>query len=1769
MKKFLLILISVFFYTGLTFGQLSGTYYIPSGTPSYPTIQAAVTDLNTLGCTGGVTFLVAAGYTENITAPITITATGAAGNVITFQKDGAGTNPLVTRTDAGSLTTSAVGGAGDAIFRMEGTDYITFDGIDASAGNSGIEYGYLTHKPSGTDGCQYVTIQNCVITLTKGTSGYVMGIYIGNGTISVSSAVGVTVTASSGINSNITINGNTVQNVHAGVYVRGSSATGFYDSDVTVGQTGAGNTIQNFGGGSATTTYGVYFIYVNNPSVAYNIINNAGGGGGAHGSTLYGIFYSTVLGTVVGSNNAFTLANTAASSATQYIYNTNTVTSENYSNNTFAAGTISSTGTVYLIYASSATNNKTISGNSVSGTITRTGASGSFYCYYNLGGPTGGTETFSNNNFSNIGVTGSSSLYGFYSNTAVAQNRVSYNNTISNWVGGTGSTYCIYHLSTTSNQIYNNNIYNIASGGALYGLYFSGTNPTVYNNNVYNLATTGTSMYGIYDAGTGTTNCYKNRVYNLTGSNASQTLYGFYITTGTSNNVYNNFISDLKAPNSASLTGLVGMYISGGTAVGLYYNTIYLNATSIGANFTVSGIYASTTPTVDLRNNIVVNASTPNGTGFAIAYRRSTTTLTSYSSNSNFNDFYAGTPSATNLIFYDGTNSDQTLAAFKTRVAPRDASSVTELPPFVNIAATPYDLHINPAIPTLVESAGANVAGITDDYDAQVRQGNGGYAGTGIAPDIGADEFEGTNPSIVALDMGATALVAPAALGCYTSAETVTVTIKNFGTALIDFTVNPTTVTTDVTGAVTQTLNATVNSGTLASGSSTNVNMSTTLDMTTTGTYTFNAYTTVTGDGNAGNDAMSPATRSVSPTVSLSQTVDFTGFTGADLTTWFPNWYEAAGTTPSGTTSLWLSQTGLGGTGNITARVNLYTTSRNEWIVGPKFTATSLSQLKFKAAVTNWNSITAGDVMGADDKVRVMISTDCGASWSSIYQLDASFALTITLTEYSVPLGTYNGQNVILAFYATDGPIDNSEDYDFHIDDIIIENASSSTLSWYNLQWPPTASIDVTQNATVYAQCWESGVTEAAGPGTGIECWIGYNTSNSNPNTWTNWVTTTYNYGADPSNNDEYMAGLGVSQSLTAGTYYYASRWRYLNGPFTYGGYNGGAWDGTTNVSGVLTVNPLPNDLCSGAITVTCGNAFSGTTNTATPDTPGACNVPNYTYPGVWYHFAGIGDMVSVDLCTGTTWDAMISVYQGTCASLVCVDGNDDYCSLQSRVDWFAESGTDYYLLIHQYGATGGAFTLTVNCTYPPTATWQGDDTSPSAVDWFGADNWDGADVPGSTTDVIIPTGLTNYPTVDRKGTCNNISIASGARLVDMGTGYLIPGGTATVDRDYSGGEWHLISAPISNATANMFLGLYLQKHTESTNLYTDIYNTATPLNVMQGYALWNDLAGTAQFVGTLNTGGFGAANNVTRTGLGWNLVGNPYPSPIDWDAATGWTKTNVDNATYRHVNNATWAEYVGGVGANGGTRYIAGEQGFFVGVTTGFTTGTLSMTNEVRTHSTSTFFKDDISDIVRLEVSGNGYSNETVIRFLDNATPGFDGQWDAHKLFGIVPEAPAIYSSDNGMMSINTLPETNLVPVGVNVGVPGEFTITATETSEFADVILEDIVTGKFTDMKSESYPFYYDMDFDNRFILHFTPLSVPENTADMISIYSKNHDVCVSVPANTTGLVKVYNLMGQEEASASIMDITTRITLEKSAYYVVEVISEGSVVTKKVFVK
>ena len=109
-------------------------------------------------------------------------------------------------------------------------------------------------------------------------------------------------------------------------------------------------------------------------------------------------------------------------------------------------------------------------------------------------------------------------------------------------------------------------------------------------------------------------------------------------------------------PSVNAANPIVGIYVPTGITARLFFNTIYLNATSIGTNFGSSGIYYVNINTLDMRNNIVINVSKPNGNGITAAFRMSNNNLTSYEPSSNNNCFYAGPPRPNKLIFYDGTN---------------------------------------------------------------------------------------------------------------------------------------------------------------------------------------------------------------------------------------------------------------------------------------------------------------------------------------------------------------------------------------------------------------------------------------------------------------------------------------------------------------------------------------------------------------------------------------------------------------------------------------------------------------------------------------------------------------------------------------------------------------------------------------------------------------------------------------------------------------------------------------------------------------------------------------------------------------------------------------------------------------------------------------------------------------------------------------------------------------------------------------------------------
>ena len=442
----------------------------------------------------------------------------------------------------------------------------------------------------------------------------------------------------------------------------------------------------------------------------------------------------------------------------------------------------------------------------------------------------------------------------------------------------------------------------------------------------------------------------------------------------------------------------------------------------------------------------------------------------------------------------------------------------------------------------------------------------------------------------------------------------------------------------------------------------------------------------------------------------------------------------------------------------------------------------------------------------------------------------------------------------------------------------------------------------------------------------------------------------------------------------------------------------------------------------------------------------------------------------------------------------------------------------------------------------------------------------------GSSVTVYSGMSLTVNGNLSTDATSNNLVVESGGSLITLGS----VTGKATVKSDISTNRWHFISAPVDTLSGS-FKGKYLQNYDETNFKYNDIISMTLPLTAMKGFALWGDPGFTHSYKGTLNTGSK-SISGLTYTAFtgfpdksGWNLVGNPYPSSVDWDAVSGWTKTNLNNAIYVE-NNGGWATYVSGLGANYGTQYIAPGQGFMIRVS-GSGGGSLAVNNNARVHNATTFFKRasaGASNFVRLEVSGNGYKDEALVRFMPEATSEFDNNYDATKLFGYIDESAQIYTLGSTPMTINSLPECNEVPLGIHAITTGSYTIAATELVDIPFVSLEDIKTGLFTDLLSGSYTFTFGPgENEVRFMLHFGTTNLPDPAKAINNIYSYQQTAFIDLKDQEKGTIFVYNAAGQLVRSQVASKGMNEVKLSNTGIYVVKVITAKSTIVKKIWIE
>lgn len=515
--------------------------------------------------------------------------------------------------------------------------------------------------------------------------------------------------------------------------------------------------------------------------------------------------------------------------------------------------------------------------------------------------------------------------------------------------------------------------------------------------------------------------------------------------------------------------------------------------------------------------------------------------------------------------------------------------------------------------------------------------------------------------------------------------------------------------------------------------------------------------------------------------------------------------------------------------------------------------------------------------------------------------------------------------------------------------------------------------------------------------------------------------------------------------------------------------------------------------------------------------------------------------------------------------------------------------------LIDNGTLTNGSITYAAPAT---TSTWNGTGS------WYSPANWSNG-IPSSPTNAIIASGTV---TVDANAFCNSLTINSGMGVTintskalnvagnlvlessspTLPTGAVLTNGslnvtgTRTIKRYLTGGTNHFVSTPVQAAYINNFYNAsnpgYFYSYKESTNVWENPWNLDEQLTVFKGYAVNYTGPQTISLTGTINNDAqyqLLPADGFTYTNSnGWNLVGNPYPCPVDWTIAAGWTKTNVSNGTY-FWNGTTYASYVAGVGTNGGTQFIPPFQGFFVRCTTA--TADFRVKKAARSLSglTQNYYKNSVVNTLRLKIND---VDETVVYLNEDATNAFDSDFDAYKLLSQLDEVPQLYTvNDEVEYSINGKANADYVefPVVAKVATEGVYTLAISGSETFpstAAIMLVNTLTGTSIDLKSvSSVSLNLEAGLNSNYVLKIykNGLGVEDGKTNNAVVYSAGNTIFFQNCENA--LVNVYDMVGKQVASTKLnATVNANLSLNcAQGHYLVQIVSDKNAFSTKVSIK
>ena len=362
---------------------------------------------------------------------------------------------------------------------------------------------------------------------------------------------------------------------------------------------------------------------------------------------------------------------------------------------------------------------------------------------------------------------------------------------------------------------------------------------------------------------------------------------------------------------------------------------------------------------------------------------------------------------------------------------------------------------------------------------------------------------------------------------------------------------------------------------------------------------------------------------------------------------------------------------------------------------------------------------------------------------------------------------------------------------------------------------------------------------------------------------------------------------------------------------------------------------------------------------------------------------------------------------------------------------------------------------------------------------------------------------------------------------------------------------------------------------------------------------------------GTLNSGVVTQTLGFNATDLeSPNMLSNPYASAIDADALLAanpefdalyfWEHNLAPSPDYPGANTNGNNNYsmddvsvynaLGGTAATSGgavpNGVISTAQGFGVFATA---QGTATFNNGMRLATGNTTLRNNplSRDRLWLSVTSSAYglSGNTLIGFIDGATPGVDNKYDNGRVASKVSLYSHIQGSDRGysIQGREAFDNTMTVSLGFS-SIIEEVTSYKISLSDFdgeawldATPYLIDNLAGVVTNLMEDSYSFTSDMgQYNDRFVVVFQDRSLGSQQvlASSISMYPNpaNDVVTIASPTAAITLVEIRDIRGrliQKQAVSGHRVAALNVASLDSAIYLVTIATDRGSITKKLIIR